>query len=70
MKYKIELPVGTRFKIKADDRAILLEVVESNDCGNCFFYAGILRGPCCCLECAGAFRTDSTPVIFKKTENN
>lgn len=65
----IELPVGTRFKVRANGREMSLEVIESFDCDSCAFYDRSF-GLCPNLECGGAERTDSTPVIFRKTTNN
>lgn len=62
---KIELPVGTRFKIHQGGTSISYEAVESTDCERCAFYSGMF-GICPHIECAKADREDETPVIFEK----
>lgn len=64
MKCKIDLPVGTRFKVKVNNRVISVEVIESDDCEGCVFHSE-LKAPCPLFECTGGFRVDLTPVIFK-----
>lgn len=63
----IELPIGSRFSARMDDRDITVKVVVDKDCTGCVFESTQF---CFAMICGEDARKDRTPVLFREVKGN